>query len=144
MNYLKEYNYLLAETSKCSPQGTDNNLNIMTNVKKTNAGTSTIPFREILRSIMRERQLTLKQVADLAGVKISTIQNWTEGKAPHDLQAVARLATALGTSFKGLLLGEPENISQASSIGELFEEQELFDGYLKVTAKRLVPRKRKE
>lgn len=90
---------------------------------------------------MKERGLTLKQVAQLAGVSISVVQNWLEGKTPHDLQAVSKLAKGLGISFKSLLLGEAETNHQPATISELFDEQLWFDGYAKITINRLIPRK---
>jgi transcriptional regulator with XRE-family HTH domain len=108
---------------------------------KKNNGTETLPFGRALRALMQERHLTLKQVAELAGVSTSVVQNWLEGKAPHDLKAVARLAQALGIGFKALLVGEPENIGSGSALSDLFQEQDLFDGLCKLSIKRLVPRK---
>jgi transcriptional regulator with XRE-family HTH domain len=89
---------------------------------KKNNGTETLPFGR-------------------AGVSTSVVQNWLEGKAPHDLKAVARLAQALGIGFKALLVGEPENIGSGSALSDLFQEQDLFDGLCKLSIKRLVPRK---
>ena len=108
---------------------------------KKNHGTETLPFGRVLRALMQERHLTLKQVADLAGVSTSVVQNWLENKNPHDLQAVAMLAQTLGISFKALLIGEPERIGAGSDLSDLFQEQDLFDGLCKVSIKRLVPRK---
>ena len=109
-------------------------------ITKKNKGTETLPFSKILHSIMAERVLTVRQEAELAGVKHSVIQNWLEGKNPHDLKSVARLATALGVSFKALLLGEQEDAA-GSNLSSIYEEQDLFDGLAKITIKRLVPRK---
>jgi transcriptional regulator with XRE-family HTH domain len=106
-------------------------------------GNEDLPFGKILRSIMQERNLTLKQVADLASVSLSTVQNWSEGKTPHDLKAVARLAQTLGVSFKALLIGEVESHGSSGGITELFEEQDWFDGHCKIIIKRLIPRKGK-
>jgi transcriptional regulator with XRE-family HTH domain len=107
---------------------------------KKHKGTESLPFKSILSSLMKERDLTLKQVAELAGVSASVVQNWLEGKNPHDLQAVSKLAKSLGVSFKSLLLGEPESNQKPGSIAELFEEQQWFDGYAKITISRLLPR----
>lgn len=110
---------------------------------KRNRGTDSLPFRQILAALMKERGLTLKQVAQLADVSISVVQNWLEGKNPHDLKAVARLSKGLGISFKSLLLGEAEVNHRPATISELFEEQQWFDGYAKITINRLIPRKTK-
>lgn len=89
---------------------------------------------------MEERELTLRQLADMAGVASSVIQNWIEGKNPHDLKAVSKLAQALGIGFKSLLLGERENAVNPAFLAEIFEEQELIEGVCRVSITRLVPR----
>jgi transcriptional regulator with XRE-family HTH domain len=112
--------------------------------KKSNKGTDTLPFSSILRSIMNERQLSAKQLAEMSGVKATVVQNWLEGKNPHDLKAVDKLAKSLGVSFRSLLLGEAESVKGPQSIGEMFDEQEFFDGLAKISIKRLVPRTKGE
>ena len=107
---------------------------------KKNKGTDELPFGKILRSIMQERKLTLKQMAELSGVGTSVVQNWLEGKNPHDLKAVSRLAQSLGISFKGLLMGEAETINKPTTLAEIFNEQDLFEGVCKISIKRLLPR----
>lgn len=108
--------------------------------RKSNRGTGSLPFRQILKSLMTERGLSVRKVAELAEVKPTTVANWLEGKNPHDLKAVDRLAKSLGLSFKGLLLGEAEVNEGAKSLGELYEEQEFFDGLAKIKITRLIPR----
>jgi transcriptional regulator with XRE-family HTH domain len=99
-----------------------------------------LPFGRILRSVMRERNLTLKQIADLAGVSISVVQNWGEGKTPHDLKAVAKLAEVLGLSFKAMLLGEEEHPTTLD-LANMFESESLIDGVCRIKIERLTPKK---
>lgn len=110
--------------------------------RKKKKGSNTLPFKEILKALMSERKLTSRKIAELAGVNPTVVQNWLEGKNPHDLQAVSKLAQGLKVSFKSLLLGESEYVEGPTSVAELFEEQEWFDGLAKITIKRLIPRKR--
>lgn len=107
---------------------------------KRKSGTNKLPFGKILKGVMQERGLTVRAVAEMAGVSPSVVQGWVTKANPHDLQAVARLAQALGMSFKALLLGETESIGKAAAVSDLFLEQDLFDGLCKVSIKRLVPR----
>lgn len=93
---------------------------------------------------MQERHLTVRAVGEMAGVAPSVVQGWITNANPHDLQAVARLAQALGISFKALLLGEAESIGTAAAVSDLFMEQDLFDGLCKVSIKRLVPRAKED
>jgi transcriptional regulator with XRE-family HTH domain len=105
-------------------------------------GTDAIPFKDILAGLMRERGLTLLAVANLAGVGKSVAQGWLSGATPHDLSAVARLAQALGVSFKSLLLGQTEDEGPSASLSALYEEVEFFDGLCRVSITKLVPRKK--
>ena len=91
---------------------------------------------------MAERGLSIGAIAEMAGVSRSVVQSWTSKANPHDLQAVARLAQALGVGFKELLLGEIEERDVDSiSSKDLFDEQEFFDGICRIKVQRLVPRK---
>lgn len=112
-------------------------------MKKTKKGTKNLPFGKILRGIMNDRGLTLRAVAEMAGVNASVVQGWLNHTNPHDLQAVSKLAQALGVSFKGLLLGEQEENGSSVTVSELFEEQDLIEGICKVSIKRLVERKKR-
>jgi transcriptional regulator with XRE-family HTH domain len=109
--------------------------------KQTTKSNGGLPFGKILAALMKERGLTLKQVAEMSTVKISVVSDWTAGAAPRDLKAVSRLARALGVSFQSLLLGETDEATVIKSIPEIFEESELFEGYCKVSIKKLGIRK---
>lgn len=111
--------------------------------KKKNVGTDKLPFAKILKGIMNERGLTLRQVAEMAGgVRTSVVHGWISGANPHDLHAISKLARALGISFKALLIGEVEDSFQISSPSELFDETELFNGICRVSISRLNFRKK--
>ena len=93
---------------------------------------------------MEERALSVGAVAEMAGVSRSVVQSWTYNANPHDLQAVARLATALNMNFKELLLGEPDQEQIRDFLfRDLFDEKEVFEGICKVNIQRLVPKNRK-
>lgn len=107
---------------------------------KKRRGTDSIPFRSILQALMDERGLTMAQVGQLAGVSKTVVQSWLSGASPHDLPAVARLAKALGISFKGLLLGATEE-DATTTVAEMFDEVEFYEGLCKVSIKKLTPRR---
>jgi transcriptional regulator with XRE-family HTH domain len=105
-------------------------------------GTESLPFAKILKRVISERGLTVRAAAEMAGVSGSVVQSWLNSANPHDLRAVATLAKALNMEFKELLLGEVEYRSlEADGIDELFEEKDLFEGFCKVSIKRLLPKK---
>lgn len=111
--------------------------------KKKNKGAAALPFKDVLSQVMRDRNLTLKQVAALSDVSVSVVQNWIEGKTPYDLLAVDRLAQKLGIPFKKLLLGVAESVDAPNSLMELYDESDLFEGLCKVQIKKLTPKKDK-
>lgn len=116
-------------------------MDIMPKKKK---GTGTLPFKNILADVMKSRRLTLKEVADLAGVSVSVVDSWLSGSVPHDLMAISNLAARLGLPFKKLLLGQSETIDAPTAISDLFEEQDFFEGLVRIKIQRLMPKKPKE
>ena len=100
----------------------------------------TIPFGQNLKKIMKERNLTHKQVAEMAGCPVSVINDWVGKGAstPHDLTRVSRLASGLGVSFQWLLLSEHPNIKNLT-VADVFEEvnEESISGYFKIEVTKL-------
>lgn len=100
-------------------------------------------FAKNLTNIMKERGITVRSAAKLAGVGPSTIDNWRSGAAPENFLAVKKLAKELGISFSALLTGEAEHETKPS-ITEIFDDRGLwFDGYAHVTIRRLEEKKRR-
>lgn len=105
------------------------------------------PFAKILRSLMTEKKMTLRQAATIAGVAPSTIDDWRAGALPEDYAAVKRLAKGLGVGLSFILTGEDDlqDSNHLPSVTELFDDGgALFDGYAKITIQRLIPRKKEE
>lgn len=116
----------------------------MPTTKRKRQGTDKLPFAKILKRVMDERGLSIGAIAEMAGVSRSVVQSWTSQANPHDLQAVGRLAKALKVNFRELLLGEAESEStRGTSINDLFDEKELFEGICRINIQRLVPKKEK-
>lgn len=114
-------------------------------MKQKRTRSSSTPFAKILRSLMAEHKVTIRQAATIAGVAHSTIDDWRGGALPEDYSAVKKLAKNFDVSLSFILTGE--NDSHASnklpSIAEVFDDGgELFDGYAKITIQRLIPRKK--
>ena len=102
------------------------------------------PFSKILFRLMSERDMTLKDASEIAGVSISTISDWRNGTTPEDYQAVQKLANHLGVSLSFILTGKEDIVENSiPSVTEVFElGDDLFDGYAQITIKRLIPRKK--
>jgi transcriptional regulator with XRE-family HTH domain len=121
------------------------NLKLVENMdmpKQKRKGTDQLPFGKILTQIMKDRNLSITAVAEMAGVSRSVVQSWTARANPHDLQAVAKLAKALNINFKELLLGETDQES-VKTLNDIFEEKDFFEGICKINIQRLVPKKGK-
>lgn len=67
-----------------------------------------IPFSSNLRCILNKENLTVRDLAKIAGVSPSVAQSWLVGANPHDLKSVARIADRFGVSLRYLLLGQKE------------------------------------
>ena len=114
-------------------------------MKKVRKRAGPTPFAKILRSLMSEKGITVRQAAEVAGVGVSTIDDWRGGALPEDYSAVKKLAHNLGVSFSFLLTGEEDQRGQAMlpSVTEVFDDGgALFDGFAKITIQRLIPRKK--
>ena len=102
------------------------------------------PFSKILRALMAEKGMKIREAARIAGVSPSTISAWCSGASPESFVGVKALAKALGVSLSFLLTGEEDNkpSTSAPSITEVFTEgAELFNGYARVVMIQMVPRK---
>lgn len=103
----------------------------------------TSTFAENLKKILKQRGISQRIAAQMAGVSNSTMNDWLSGSAPNDLHKVSNLAKALNVSFESLCLGTHDGrpIDQIP-IEEIFEEVPTdFEGVYKITAKRLVRKK---
>lgn len=103
-------------------------------------------FAKLLVDLMKEKNMTVRSAATVAGVGASTIVSWRSGALPEDYRAVKALAQALGVSFSFLLTGEEDDRgTDAPSMTEVFQDGgSLFDGYAKISIQRLIPRKKEE
>lgn len=110
--------------------------------RKTNGD---IPFAKNLKSLMKERNLSQRKLAALAGIRPSTINDWLSGAVPNDLNAVAKLANILQLDFQVLLLGYNPNIqSTSNNVRDFFDidDDSEFEGVFLIQAKRLKLRKK--
>lgn len=113
----------------------------MARLKKTQANA----FTTNLNRLMTEKNISVRRAADMAGVSPSTVNSWRSGSAPTDFKAIRKLAKGLRVSFEFLLTGESEIRSAEISLTEIFEEESpIFDGYARISIKRLIPRAKKE
>lgn len=103
-----------------------------------------LPFREILQGIMRERRLSIAQIAAMSGVPRSVVQNWLGGSFPRNLYAIRKLSSALGIHFEVLLFGTSAELEDGKNrkptVSQYFELTPIFEGYCKIQIQKMIPR----
>jgi len=94
-----------------------------------------------LAEILKERKISQKEAASIAGVRPSVLSGWIAGMSPRDFDSLKVLSDHLQVSFTWLLTGAEEIKGQTPSVAEAFEDGgTLYDGYAKISIQRLVPR----
>lgn len=89
--------------------------------------------------ILKERQISQKQAADLMGVSVSVVHDWMNGTYPNDPSALLKLCRALNCDFQWLLTGELSSAKSQTNLSEVFDIQDepSFSGVFMIEAKRL-------
>lgn len=85
-----------------------------------------------LQRLLKERNMTMKELAFESGVPLSTLAHFKNNRPPKDIASVQLLADSLGCSLHFLLFGENESKSEPGDIAA-----ELFSGVFEVTVKRI-------
>lgn len=60
------------------------------------------PFATNLKRLMREQNITNKELAAALGVSTVTVQHWRNGRWEPKMSAAIRLSKRLGVSVEGL------------------------------------------
>ncbi len=94
-------------------------------------------WRQRLVETISAKGLKQREVAQLAGVSLSTVNAWTAGSSPRNPIPVKRLCDKLGISFTWLMTGEHESVS----IESVFDRADGWEGFAEVRIRRLVPRR---
>lgn len=77
-----------------------------------------------IKQIRKSRSLTQKELADLLGCSIRSIQNWEQGERPVSgiaASAIKRMKLPVGAPSSHIFIDEIEDIS-ASQVKELHKE----------------------
>ena len=103
------------------------------------------PLGENLKRIMKERNLSMRVLAGMAGVSVSSISDWVNNSSPADLQKVAALAKGLNISFSFLVLGvHEESKTDKLTIDDLYDSEGTpLEGVFRISAVRLIKKQRK-
>ena len=102
--------------------------------KNKNIQQEELQFPKMLKKLLKDRTITQKQAASLAGVTESVMSDWINGCAPQNLVAVKRLAKSLGVSVSYLLFGSSDDDGFKVSLEELIQAEDtpIMSGYYKI------------
>lgn len=101
-------------------------------------------FATNLEKLLKERKLTQKVLADIAGVSPSTMNEYLNGNQPQSMEAVLKISESLKVDFQWLLTGENSRSNlKDMSLAELFdmEDEPSFSGVFQIEMKRLKRKK---
>lgn len=93
----------------------------------------------VLKRLLEERKMTLKELSAATKIKASTLSGWKNGVTPRDLGEVLRCAQFFEISLEKLLFDKAND----ASILEGLLTEEVFEGYLKVKIERVLRTKSK-
>ena len=71
---------------------------------------------KILKIEMKRQNLSVRQLAKMADVSPSSLQDYTAGVIPRDLPGAKRIADSLAISFEYLLFGESGKIEEVKKL----------------------------
>ena len=106
-------------------------------------GTKSI-FATNLDKLLKERKLTQKVLADIAGVSPSTMAEYLNGNQPQNMEAVLRICESLKVDFQWLLSGQNSRANLKDiSLSEIFDvsDEPDFEGVFQNSMKRLKRKK---
>lgn len=102
------------------------------------------PFAKNFTQVLKQRNLSQKAVAEIAGVSPSVVSDWLKGNQPHDLNAVLKICLAIGIDFQYLVTG----VHSRPDIKDLplsevfdFDEESTFSGIYQIELKKLTRKK---
>lgn len=101
-------------------------------------------FSQNLNKLLKDRGISQRAAAELAGVNPSVVNDWCNGAVPRDLKAVSKLCKALSTDFEWILTGEAsEQRKYDPKLEDFFEVEKdsSFSGIFQIEAKKLKRKK---
>lgn len=74
-----------------------------------------------LRTLMRQRELTSKRLANEVGIPEGTLKTWLAGSAPRSLADVKTVAKHLMVSFEFLIFGDEETLQAQKARNKTYQ-----------------------
>lgn len=75
----------------------------------------------VLRKLMKQREITTKQLAKDVSIPEGTLKTWLAGSAPRSLADVRKVAQFLNVSFEFLIFGEESKANHGSERRKSYE-----------------------
>lgn len=103
------------------------------------------PFAKNFAEVLKQRNLSQRAVAEIAGVAPSVISDWLAGAIPQDLNALMKICQALNCDFQYLLTSVHSRPDiKDISLSELFDVNDVpdFEGVFQIQMKRLTRKKK--
>jgi transcriptional regulator with XRE-family HTH domain len=88
---------------------------------------------DVLKQIIEERRLTVKEISKGAGIPASTLAEWLNNRTPRDPEKVRQLAKFLGITTHFLLFG----VEDAEEPLQKILKEDLFSGIFEINIKRV-------
>ncbi len=92
-----------------------------------------IAIGKVLKSIIDERRLTLKEISKATGVPSSTLGEWLANRTPKNPVQVLKVADFLGITLHYLLFGQEDREEPIAKI----VREDFFQGTFEITVKRV-------
>lgn len=99
-------------------------------------------FGVTLTRLLKERDMTISQLAKKVGVSPTTANEWCgpQGRFPSKPEVLKKIAQAFEMPLHDLLFGEPYPMSV---LGQVLEKTEVHTGLYEISIKRVNPKGKK-
>lgn len=94
--------------------------------------TSAIKIGQVLKRVLNERRMTLKEVSEETKIPYSTLHTWLENRQPKDIVKAQTLARYFSISLEELLFDHPGIKKHKGNEGIPEENLRLVEGHFEV------------
>lgn len=97
------------------------------------------PLSNFLNKLLKEKDLTTKELGAIAGVAPSVVQGWKDGAMPSEnVSSLKKLCNHFGYSLSYALTGTTDDIQNDDPLKN-YVEDDFFEGYAKIKITKLIP-----
>jgi transcriptional regulator with XRE-family HTH domain len=114
-DFLSQKNLMLLKRNFVNPKGNSRSVDQASPIIRT------MKLDKQLKTLLRENDITVAQLARKAGVSAKTIYNWLEGQNPRDIGAVKKVADHFKVTLDFICYGT-EPIKTTSSFEQHLDE----------------------